>query len=210
MRHEVVRASTPVGSPTVGGHFFPPGAGIAGGLERLKFPSYSGSLSDYPTWKDDWEKLVHGKLEEAIELIQLRASVPKLVKVELKNARTLVAAWTFLDAEFGDTTRLAAERVAYLHAFQPSARSDAEKFKELHAVWREVYTDLDKVNAAGNLDNALAIEGFIKKLPLKSREAYVRFEGEADLRGVQAAEAVNRFMTAERTRMRKLERFTEP
>ena len=148
--------------------------------------------------KDDWTQLVHKKLDDATELIKLRDAVPKSAKVELKNMRTLDAAWKFLDDEFGDANRLTAERVAHLHAFQPSAaaKTDVAKFKEMHAVWREVYTDLEKVGAAGNLDNALAIEAFVTKFPLKSKEAYMRFEEVEDLRGVKPAEVVNRFMSA--------------
>merc|ERR1712082_271395 len=121
----------------------------------MKYPQYSGELADYPSWKEDWALLVHPKLDEATELVKLRESVPKEARVELKSVRTLADAWGFLDDEFGQIAWLTAERVAYLHAFLPSAEADSDitKFKELHAVWREVFTDLDKVSAASNLDN---------------------------------------------------------
>ena len=67
------------------------------------------------------------------------------------------------------------ERVEYLHGFQCSgqAKTDVACFKELHGVWREVYTDLDKIHATANLDNALCIKTFIAKFPVEVQWSYV-------------------------------------
>ena len=63
----------------------------------------------------------------------------------------------------------------YLHGFQCSGqvKTDVARFKELHGVWQEVYTDLDKIEAAANLDNALCINTFIAKFPIKVQWSYV-------------------------------------
>ncbi len=153
-----------------------PSAGCGGlRLGQLKFPRYSGKLADYPTWKEDWRQLIHSKVDAPIELIRLRDAVPKEAQVELKTMRTLEEAWRFLDEEFGQVDQLTAERISFLHAFQPSegARTDHAKFRELHAVWREVFTDLDKVDVGYNLNNALVLESFIRKFPrtVKRRRA---------------------------------------
>ena len=170
------------------------------GLERIKYPQFGGKLNEYPCWKEDWQLLIHPKLDEPTELLKLREAVPKLAKVELRSMRTLAAAWQFLDSEYGREDWLSAERVAYLHAFKvsKSAMTDAAKLKELHAVWREVYTDLDKIGAAGNPDNALAIETFVRKFPLEAQRAYVRLKSDQTMVGKKESEIMNKFMLEER------------
>ena len=133
------------------------------GLERTKLPVFSGKLADYPSFKEDWGHLVKGNLDSHMEMVKIRENVPKDAKVELRNLRSMADVWKYLDHEYGRDNKLAAERIAYLHAFQcsKSANTTVLKFKELHACWREVYTDLDKVGAAGNLDNPHALNIFV-------------------------------------------------
>ena len=51
--------------------------------------------------------------------------------------------------------------------------------------------DLEKIKAEGNLDNALAIQGFISKFPLETRKAYVKFEKEAGNKAKKKSEVMN-------------------
>ena len=137
------------------------------GLERMKLPVFSGKLADYPSFKEDWGHLVSGNLDAHTEMVKIKENVHKADKIELKNLRSMAEVWKYLDHEYGRDDKLAAERIAYLHAFQcsKSANTTVAKFKELHACWREVYTDLDKVGAAGNLDNPHALNIFVSKFP---------------------------------------------
>ena len=80
----------------------------------------------------------------------------------------------FLDIEFGDQDRLTAERVRYLYAFCCMAKMDIAKFKQLHQVWREVYTDLNKIKASQHLNNALDLESFMGKLPVDMKKSYIK------------------------------------
>ena len=109
-------------------------------------------------------------------MLQIRGVVPSVAKIELRNLRTLAEAWKYLDGEYGHKDRLTVERVEYLHGFQCSgqAKTDVACFKELHGVWQEVYTDLDKIQATANLDNALCIKMFIAKFPIEVQQSYVR------------------------------------
>ena len=100
-------------------------------------------------------------------MVKIRENIPKAAKVELRNLGSMADVWKYLDHEYGRDDKTAAKRIAYLHAFQvsKSATNTVLKFKELHACWREVYTDLDKVGSAYNLDNPHALKIFISKFP---------------------------------------------
>ena len=148
-----------------------PTQGIA--LERAKCPIFSGKMADYPSFKETWKHLVHLNLDVLTELLKIWESILKEAQVELKNLVSMEEVWHHLDNEYGKINRLAAERIAYLHAFQvpEEATTDSTKFPALHSIWREVYADLEKVKATENFNNPLAIENFMKKLPLSCRDA---------------------------------------
>ncbi len=203
--YEEALAASLLANPTSGSQLIP--SRCCGG--PLKFPRYSGELADYPTWREDWRQLVHGKIEEPVELIKLRDAVPKEAQVELKAMNTLTAAWEFLDEEFGQKDRITAERMSYLGAFQVSdgARTVHAKFKELHVVWREVYTDLLKIDAAQSLDNAFVLESFASKFPQAVQLAYAKYLGEQAVPGADTLNLMNQFMEQQRRYMRKLEQY---
>ena len=78
--------SSPVTPPASisGGFFSGTGADIFKvGMEKLKYPRFSGKLAEYPSWKDDWIQLVHLRLDEPTELLQIRSVVPSTAKIEL-------------------------------------------------------------------------------------------------------------------------------
>ena len=137
--------------------------------------------------------------------------MPQISKVELKNLWTLKDVWDFLDGEYGDPDRLTAVRVKNLHKFcySAQAKTDTAKIKELHQVWREVYTDLEKIKAVQNLDNAVAIEGFVCKFLLETRKAYVKFVREIVNKTKKLSEVMNIFMLDQRKEVQWLKHYKE-
>ena len=113
-------AATP--SPTPSPMGFAPWTGRDRGLrlERMKLPSFSGKLTDYTSFKEDWSHLVSGNLDAHNELVKVKENDPKADRVEMKNMRTMVDVWRYLDNEYGRDDKLAAERIAHLHSFQVS------------------------------------------------------------------------------------------
>ena len=77
-------------------------------LEKIKCPTFSGKIGDYPSWKDEWQEIIHSRMDPQMELVKLRDNVPADSKVELKNLKSLKEAWEFLDDEYGDPERLTA------------------------------------------------------------------------------------------------------
>ena len=91
---------SPGGSPV--GFFANAGADTCKvGMEKLKYLRFGGKLAEYPSWKDDWNQLVHLRLDVAKELLQLRSVIPSEAKIELRNLRTLEDTWKYLAGEYG-------------------------------------------------------------------------------------------------------------
>ena len=198
--------SSPVTSTSPNTFFLDNSAGGLG-LERLKYPKFSGKMADYPTWKEDWNLLVHAKLSEPTEILKLRESVPEEARVELVTMRTLLEVWQFLDLEYGQVDKLAEEQINFLHTFQvpKTATTDGARFKELHRVWRKVYTTLDKIKAAAHLDSPLAINAFVRKFPASSRQSYARLKSDPAMASKKLGEIMNAFMILERKEKVELE-----
>ena len=70
-----------------------------------------------------------------------------------------------------------------------------------------MYTDLDKIDAATNLDNALCIQGFISKFPLEVQRSYVKFKAGCEVVSKPMSEVLNLFMVEEGECIQELEQF---
>ena len=129
-----------------------------------------------------------------------------------QGSQTLEDVWEFLDEEYGDPERLTAQRVKDLHSFRYSAKAktDSAKVRELHQIWREVYTDLEVVNAVtDNLDNAHCIQGFISKFPKELKKDFVRFEGESGNKARRKSDLMNAFLWMAKKEVQLLDRFED-
>ena len=80
-------------------------------------------MRDYPTFKADWEEMVKGHFEPAQEGRAIRECVPKAIKPEIEQMKTMEEIWKFLDVEYRKPNMLSKERVNYLHTFQYSKAS---------------------------------------------------------------------------------------
>ena len=186
--------------------------GIGGlSLEKLKCQAFSGKMQDYPTWKDDWNELIHMRMDSRTEMVKLRENVPIDAKMELTNLKTLDEAWSYLDKEYGNKRKMTSRRVKDLHEFRytAQAKSDSAKTRELHRIWRQVYTDLEKVGAQENLDNDTVVQGFVSKFPLELRKEWVRFEEKAENDNEKLSSIVNKFLTSARDEVQKLEIYDD-
>ena len=75
-------------------------------------------MEEYPNWKEEWKLLVHPNVDAVTELLQMKEVVPKEARVELKLAKTLEELRKWLNREYGQTNKLAANQISKLHAFQ--------------------------------------------------------------------------------------------
>ena len=107
------------------------------GLEILKFPSFTGRLADYPSFKEDWD---HGNLVTHLEMIMIRDKVPEADKFKIRNLKYMTEVWSYLNYEYGQD-KLAAERIDYLYAFQYSklAQTNTVKFRDTRMLERGLH-----------------------------------------------------------------------
>ena len=52
---------------------------------------------DYPSFKRDWVATITGKFDAEHELREIHDRVPKEVRPDMKNLKSMTAVWAFLD-----------------------------------------------------------------------------------------------------------------
>ena len=57
--------------------------------DKRKLPKFSGAKRDFISFRRDWKSLVTGKFALDLELKEIKFAVPKEIKPDLKNLRSL-------------------------------------------------------------------------------------------------------------------------
>ena len=189
------------------------GSGAHGGLslEKLKCRKFSGKMQEYPRWKHVWEVQMHQRMSIKDEMIMLAESVPKAAQRELERLKTLDQVWEFLDEEYGNKRKLAAQRVADLNQFRFPAhvKTETAKALELYEIWRDVYTDLENVDREGALDGDSVVTGFITKFPDKMQDDWIKFEALPENSADPPGKVLNAFLTETRKHAQKRSIYAE-
>ena len=72
-------------------------------FDKLPLPSFSGKITEYPTFKSQFQALVkHSNYPEVLLLEHLKRSIPKDQHHLVEGSTDLTSAWTRLDQRFGD------------------------------------------------------------------------------------------------------------
>lgn len=91
-------------------------------LEKVKLPSFSGTLEDYTEFKFQFHELCNLEhVPEVMQLAQLRTKIPATVMAMLVGIKDLNKAWKTPDDQFGDTHLAIISAISWLQAFKPSS-----------------------------------------------------------------------------------------
>ena len=123
----------------------------------------------------------------------------------------LDSVWSFLDREYGNTRKLAWQRMEDLSKFYYTneARTDGDKLLELHQAWRGVYLDLKQVGEESSLDYLPYFNGFVKKFPDVIKREFVRFLLDKSNESQRRSEVLTTFLEEQREVVRRLKDFKE-
>ena len=157
-------SSTPadVGAPVQGRR-----AHVQSYFEKRPFPKFTGEKRNYPSFRKEWKECVGLNYAEEFQVREIRRAIPKWIEPEVKNLKAMVDIWKYLDTEFGQEMEICSELIEALTNFKFSvaARSESEKFAELHAKWNEVYADLEEIGKTEVLNHEPTLMKICQKLP---------------------------------------------
>ena len=182
-------------------------------FQKVPFPKFNGTKRNYPSFRREWQETVANFYPEEFQLREIRRALPGYVVPDIKNMRMMVEVWEFLDAEFGQVMEITSELIDSLTQFQFSreAKTESQRFTELHRKWQEVYSDLTEIDKVKVLDHEPTLAKIGQKLPSNtSRGEYVKFRLNGKRNGKSELDIMTQFMSSERERQKAWERLETP
>ena len=88
-------------------------------LEMRRLPKFKGTLTEYPTFKKDWQTQVASTYGDQIQLYKLRELqlVPAKDKIHVEKFNKVNYFWSYMDVKYGDKDELMRDRLAYLRNY---------------------------------------------------------------------------------------------
>ena len=168
---EKIAARAATGHVIDGGHGNCSGSGAAyqttyKEYKREDFPTYDGTIREYPRFKKEWQSLVAPGRPQDWQLIHLDKRTPK--DTDLAICVTLEEAWQLLDDRYACPTTVSTKLVQVYMDTKLKARGDASKLVEINRNLVTLYNDLVAVKQEDQVtNNAYLLITTIKWIPEK-------------------------------------------
>ena len=117
-----------------------------------------------PSFRREWTETDTGRYPPEFELWEIRRCTPNAIQPDIKNMRTVVEVWEFLEQEYGQLLELTSELVDSFQ-FSKDAKTEEAKFTELYRSWTMVYSDLEEVGKVSVLDHEPTLAKVAKSFP---------------------------------------------
>ena len=103
-----------------------------GFLERVKLPTFSGSIEDYAEYKTHFQELCRGEAyTDVIILAQMRQKLPKEALTLIYGLSTPAEAWARLDESYGNTDMQALAALKRLRNFKSGKSSNYDQVVDI-------------------------------------------------------------------------------
>ena len=139
---------------------------------RDAIPEFKGKLTEYATFKKEWQQCVAPGRDEVWQLLQLGKKVPK--ECHLSLVETIAEAWEKLDSMYASPSVVSNKVIKEFLDTELSSKTEPRQVKELHCKLMELYINLKTVNQVDQLTKITYIlDRAVTKLPEKYREKYM-------------------------------------
>ena len=99
-------------------------------MERLKPPSFSGKVEDWPEFRSVWKDLL-SDYPESVQIQHLVANVPEVDKRRIAGVRSMTEIWKRLEKVYGDTKLNILTVKQTLEGFVPKATENYKRVLEI-------------------------------------------------------------------------------
>ena len=99
------------------------GSSIAGKLEKLPIPEFSGIMSEYQNWKKTFHSLTQSNDPESKKAYlesKLKGKAYQWVESLISSGKDLETIWVALDSHFGDSKHIVDSTICKLFTMPPS------------------------------------------------------------------------------------------
>ena len=171
-----------------------------GFLERVKLPTFSGSVEDFGEFKTQFQELCQGEgFTGVIELAQLRQKLPKDAVAMLRGLTTPDEAWARLDETYGNVDLQVLEALKRLRSLKVGKATAHEQVVEVAVAVQRCVTVLKALDRETELltDRETMAE-VIGSLPADSQQRWYHRKGGREEGQVQKGRSLLAWLEEER------------
>ena len=136
-------------------------------VEKLKPPTFSGKIEDWPEFRSVWTELF-SELPENVQLQHLKANIPVDDKRRVTGAKSLKDAWERLEDIYGNKDLNVLTVKSNLESLVPKAVQDHKRIMEIFEAVETAKGQLENLDSLHYLKDDL---GLMNKLVLKLPQA---------------------------------------
>ena len=143
-------------------------------MERMKMPSFSGDIRDYPRFKSEFQKHVapFTKSEDATAYL-LKSCLEKEALSVVKNVDDdLNQMWERMDDRYGRSSKLVDAIMNEIKQLKTVPNGDSGKFIELVDTVESCYLDLVRINMQAEICNSTIVSLIEERLPERIKSTW--------------------------------------
>ena len=141
-------------------------------IERLKPPTFSGKVQDWPEFRSVWKDLL-SDYPESVQVQHLKANVPEADAKRISGVKTMDEIWKRLEKVYGDTKLNIMTVRQNLEGFTPKATDNYKRVLEVFEVVEAAVTQLDNLGALRYIKEDFGLMAkIVAKLPIDDQKRY--------------------------------------
>ena len=122
------------------------GRGHKAYMERLKTPSFSGKVEEWPEFRSVWTALM-SDLPDSVQIQHVKASLPASDSKRVAGLKTMAEVWARLETVYGDTDLNIITVKSNLESLVPKAVLEHKRIIEVYEAVESAKTQLDNLGA---------------------------------------------------------------
>ena len=151
------------------------GRGYKAYMERLKTPSFSGKVEEWPEFRSVWTALM-SDLPDSVQIQHIKSSLPASDSKRVAGLKTMAEVWTRLETVYGDTDLNIITVKSNLESLVPKAVLEHKRIIEVYEAVESAKTQLDNLGALNYLKEDFGlINKLILKLPQVEQRHYSKY-----------------------------------
>ena len=144
-------------------------------LERLKPPTFSGKVEDWPEFRSVWKDLL-SDYPESVQVQHLKSNIPAADAKRVVGVKTMEEMWKRLEKVYGDKDLNIITVKTNLENFTSKATKDHKKILEVYEAIESAVTQLQNLDALHYLkDDFGLMNQLIMKLPAADQRQYTQY-----------------------------------
>ena len=144
-------------------------------LERLKPPTFSGKVEDWPEFRAVWQELL-ADMPESVQIQHIKTNLPANDSKRIAGIKTMREVWQRLERVYGDKELNIVTVKSNLEGLVPKATQEHKRVQEVFEAVEIALTQLRNLGAESYVkDDFSLMHKIVMKLPISEQTKYTDY-----------------------------------